>query len=101
MRKKIDITQKPTNEQIEMLKKAENIPVSENDDYPEFSEEELRQFKKISESRKESRQKQTVTLRLSPRTLKKAKSLGKGYTSVLSRILENALDDPDIVKRNL
>ena len=84
-----------------MLKTAASFPVNEDDEYPEFSEDELKQFKKISESRKESRQKQTVTLRLSQRALKKAKSLGKGYTSVLSRILESALDDPDIVKRHL
>ena len=45
--------------------------------------------------------KQTVTLRLSPQALKKAKSLGKGYTSILSRILENALDNPDIIQHNL
>lgn len=101
MRKEIDVNKSPSPEQIEMMKTAASLPVSKDDEYPEFSEDELKQFKKISESRKESRQKQTVTLRLSQRTLKKAKSLGKGYTSVLSRILESALDDPDIVKRHL
>lgn len=29
------------------------------------------------------------------------KSIGKGYTSVLSRILESALENPDIVKHYL
>lgn len=101
MRKEIDVNKSPSPEQIEMMKTAASLPVGKDDEYPEFSEDELKQFKKISESRKESRQKQTVTLRLSQRTLKKAKSLGKGYTSVLSRILESALDDPDIVKRHL
>lgn len=33
--------------------------------------------------------------------VKKAKSLGKGYTSVLSRILEEALDDNDLIHRCL
>ncbi|MEI3175137.1 MAG: BrnA antitoxin family protein [Lachnospiraceae bacterium] len=45
--------------------------------------------------------KQTVTIRLSPQALKKARSLGKGYTSVLSRILENALNDPNTIKHYL
>lgn len=101
MRKNIDITQNPTPEQAAMLSKAANLPIPPDDEYPEFTEEELLQFKRISTERKSDRQKQTVTLRLSPQALKKAKSLGKGYTSVLSRILESALENPDIIKRYL
>jgi len=101
MRKTIDVTKKPSQEQIEMLMSAAKLPIYAESEYPEFSEAELQQFKKISDARKADRQKQTVTLRLSPQTLEKARSLGKGYTSVLSRILERALDDPDIIKHNL
>jgi uncharacterized protein (DUF4415 family) len=101
MRKKIDVTKNPSPKQLEMLSKAEKLPVYVDDEYPEFSEIELLQFKRISNERRADRQKQTVTLRLSSQALLKAKSLGKGYTSVLSRILENALDNPDIIKRNL
>lgn len=101
MQKNIDVKAKPTSDQIAMLTNAMNLPVYDDDEYPEFSEEELLQFKRISNERRADRQKQTVTLRLSPQALKKAKSLGKGYTSVLSRILENALENPDIIKRYL
>ena len=101
MRKTIDETKKPSQEQIEMLLKAEKLPINAQSEYPEFSEIELMQFKRISDVRKAERQKQTITLRLSPQALEKARSLGKGYTSVLSRILERALDDPDIIKHNL
>ena len=101
MRKTIDVTKKPSKEQIEMLTKAAKLPIPAESAYPEFSETELLQFKRISDARKAGRQKQTVTLRLSPQALEKARSLGKGYTSVLSRILERALDDPDIIKYNL
>ena len=101
MRKTIDITKSPSQEQIEMLTKAAKLPIHEEAEYPEFSEIELLQFKRISGERRADRQKQTVTLRLSPQALEKARSLGKGYTSVLSRILEKALDDPDIIKHNL
>jgi uncharacterized protein (DUF4415 family) len=101
MRKNIDITKEPTSEQIEMLTKAMNIPVGDDAEYPAFSEEELFQFKKISDERKKDRQKQNVTLRLSPQALSNAKALGKGYTSVLSRILENALTSPDKIKHYL
>jgi uncharacterized protein (DUF4415 family) len=101
MRKTIDITKSPSQEQIEMLTKAAKLPIHAESEYPEFSEMELLQFKRISGERRADRQKQTVTLRLSPQALEKARSLGKGYTSVLSRILEKALDNLDIIKQNL
>lgn len=101
MRKNIDITTSPAPEQIELLAKAQARSLQADADCPELSAEDLARFKKISEARQSGRQKQTVTLRLSPQALKTAKSLGKGYTSVLSRILENALSDPEIIMRNL
>lgn len=101
MRKEIDISKKATPEQLKMLADAAKLPFPKDAEYPEFSEEDLKQFKKISEVRRTERQKQTVTLRLSPQALKKARSLGKGYTSILSRILESALDNPDTIRRYL
>lgn len=92
---------KLTPEQLALLKEAETQPITFDDDCPEFSDEELKLFRRISDDHRTLRQKQTVTLRLSPQAVKKARSLGKGYTSVLSRILENALNNPDIVKRYL
>ena len=97
----IDITRPPSEEQIKMLERAEAMPIPADSEYPEFSAEELAQFRRISAARKEERSKQTVTLRLSPQALAKAKSLGKGYTSVLSRILENALNNPETIKQHL
>ena len=97
----IDVTKPPTKKQIDMLNKAAALPVPADAEYPEFSAEELKQFKRIADSRRGTRNKQIVTLRLSPRAMAKAKSLGKGYTSVLSRILENALNDPETIKQNL
>ena len=99
MVKNIDVKSKPTPEQIQMLENAKKIVISKDDEYPEFTKEELSKFKKISEEKKIDRQKQVVTLRLSGKALKKAKSLGKGYTSILSRIIEGALEDPEIIKQ--
>lgn len=98
MVKNIDVKSKPTPEQIQMLENAKSFTVSRDDEYPEFTKEELSKFKKISEEKKIDRQKQIVTLRLSGKALKKAKSLGKGYTSILSRIIEGVLEDPEIIK---
>lgn len=72
---------------------------SYDEDNPPLTSEELAQFKRVYENRKTEKtalRKQNVTLRLSPKTINKAKSFGKGYTSVLSQIVEKALDNPEI-----
>ena len=101
MRKKIDVKKVPSAEQLAMISLASKAKLPADSEYPEFSDKELLQFKKISDKNKLNRQKQTITLRLSPGALAKAKSLGKGYTSILSRILESALDNTEVVKRYL
>ena len=101
VRKDIDINDALTSEEIDMLEKAQNLPVEFDSDSPELSEEELAQFRRVSDIRNSERRKQTVWLRLSSRALKKAKSLGKGYTSVLSRMLEAALSDNEMIKKYL
>lgn len=101
VRKEISPDQPLTSMQVEMLKALAERPVTPDEDCPELTTEQLEQFRRISEENRKDRRKQTVTLRLSPQALKKAKSLGRGYTSILSRILENALENPDIVRKNL
>ena len=101
VRVKADPKQKPTDEQIKMLQAAASRPIQFDEDCPELTVDELKEFKRISDEKRMKRRKQTVTLRLSPQALQKAKSLGKGYTSVLSRILENALNDNELLKKNL
>lgn len=101
IRKEIDPNKPLTPAQTEMLHALATRPVNPDKDCPELTADQLAQFRRISAANREERCKQTITLRLSPQALRRAKSLGKGYTSVLSRILENALENPDIVKRNL
>lgn len=99
IKKDIDISKGPTKEQIKSLEQAMEFADKNNDEG--FSKEELKQFYRIKDKNKIERQKQIVTIRLSPKAANKAHSLGKGYTSVLSRILEAALDDPNIIKHFL
>ena len=90
-----------TPEEIEMLTRASSLPIVFDEDSPELTEEDLKGFRRVSEQNRQERNKQTVTLRLSPQALRTAKSLGKGYTSVLSRILEGALSDNDVIRHYL
>lgn len=101
VRYEIDPKRELTSEEENILESAAKKPVMYDEDLPKLSQEQLMQFYRISDARKEERRKQNVTLRLSPQAIRKAKALGKGYTSVLARILENALNDPDIIKSNL
>ena len=47
--------QKPTPEQVERLRalKAENRPIVYDDEFPELTDEELKQFKRVNPRRKE------------------------------------------------
>ena len=98
---KLDPDRKLTKEEIEMLDRMESMPITFDEDCPELTAEQLAKFRRISDENRAGRRKQSVTLRLSPRAIKKARSLGKGYTSVLSRILESALEDNELIQRYL
>ena len=52
-------------------------------------------------SRRSQKVKPVVALRVSPETLEKAKATGKGYTGFLSRLLDNAINDPQIVAKSM
>ena len=93
-----DLCSELTEEELLELEAAEDKPVIYDEDCPEMTEEMLSQFKRMN---KEERLKQTISLRLSPNTLNKAKSLGKGYTSVLSRLLDLAINDEEMLKKCL
>lgn len=45
--------------------------------------------------------KSILALRVSPKTLETAKKFGRGYTGVLSRLLDEAIQDPELVKKCL
>ena len=85
-----------TEEELQELEAAERMPPVFDEESPAMTTEQLLQFKRIN---RENRTKQTISLRISPDTLKKAKQYGKGYTSFLSRLLDIAINDEDLVRR--
>lgn len=102
IQKDIDFSKGLTEEQIAMLMEMEASPAVPDEDCPELTEEQIIQFAAAARERRQRLQnKQTVAIRLSPQALDKAKSLGKGYTAVLSRILEAALADNETLKHYL
>ena len=93
--------QQLTNEQILMIKEAAKHPVVPDDDNPELTDEQLALMRRVHESKRADRRRQNITLRLTPQAIQKAKALGKGYSGILSRIIESILNDPSALSKYL
>ncbi len=91
-----DLNAELTEEELRELDEAEKKEPIFDDDSPLMMKEQLMQFKRINH---ENRTKPTISLRISPSTLKKAKQYGKGYTGLLSRLLDAAIDDEELVRK--
>ena len=91
-----DLSPELLPEELEELDVAERKAPVFDADSPAMTPEQLQQFKRIN---RENRTKPTISLRISPATLKKAKQYGKGYTALLSRLLDAAIDDEELVRK--
>lgn len=100
--KDIDFNKGLTAEQLAMLEDVVNSSAVPDEECPELTDEQITRLAEVARTKRQQTQtKQTVAIRLSPQALTKAKSLGKGYTTILSRILETALADNEIIKQYL
>jgi uncharacterized protein (DUF4415 family) len=88
--------QKPTKAQILEIRAAEKKDIVYTNDAPRLTEKELGEFKQINA---ENRKKIPCTLRISRKSLEWWKSLGEGYTAAMARMLEDAQNHPDILRR--
>ena len=91
-----DLNTELSAEELQELENAEKKEPVFDDDSPLLMKEQLMQFKRIN---RENRTKPTISLRISPATLKKAKQYGKGYTGLLSRLLDAAIEDEELVRK--
>ena len=82
--------------QIQEIIAAEKKEIVYTDDAPLLSKKELAEFKQINA---ENRKKIPCTLRLSKKSLEWWKSLGEGYTAAMARMLEDAQNHPEILKK--
>ncbi len=93
--------QQPTEAQIREIEAAASRPVVPDEETPELTLEQYAEMAAIARKRRSQRVKPVVALRISPETLEKAKATGKGYTGFLSRLLDNAINDPQMVSKSL
>lgn len=78
-----------TPEELAELEAAEKMPITFDDDCPEMTNEMLKQFHRMDR----------VAVRISPANMKKAKSLGPDCAEILSRLLDLALNDAELIKK--
>ena len=93
--------QQPTEAQIREIEEASSKSITIDEDAPELTLDQYAEMAAIAKSRREQQVKPVVSLRISPETLDKAKATGKGYTGFLSRLLDNAINDPQMVAKSL
>ena len=93
--------QQPTEEQIREIEATSALPVIPDEDTLELTMEQYAEMAAIARNRRNQQVKPVVALRISVDTLNKAKATGKGYTGFLSRLLDNAINDPQIVAKSL
>lgn len=77
-----------TPEEIADLEAAEKMPITFDEDRPEMTSDMLKQFHRMD----------NVTIKISPSNMKKIRALGSDPARILSRLIDLALDDADLVK---
>lgn len=89
-----------TKKQKKQIQKAKRFDIYDEDN-PELSDEQLSQFRRVHYENQLLRRKEVLSLRVYPATISKAKALGPGYTNICARLLDLALDNPELIKKCL
>ena len=71
------------------------------EDCPKLTDEQLAEFALIAKQQRAERKKKVIALRVNNTTLEKAKKLGKGYTAILSRMIDLCIDDKELLQKCL
>ena len=101
IRKTVYTGEQPTEAMIKEIEAAASRPLVSDEDAPELTMEQYAQMAEIARKRRAEKVKPVLSLRVSLDTLEKAKATGKGYTGFLSRLLDNAINDPQMVAKSL
>ena len=101
IRKMIYENEPLTQEQIKQIEEADKKPIVFDEDCPELTEAQLIEIAAMAAKQRAERRKPLLTVRVAPDTLRKAKALGKGYTSIMGRLLDMAINNPDMLKQCL
>ena len=101
VRTTVRVGDQPTEAMRREIEMAAESPVIPDEDSPVLTMEQYAEMAEIARKKRAEKVKPVLALRISPETLAKAKATGKGYTGFLSRLLDNAINDPQLVQKRL
>jgi uncharacterized protein (DUF4415 family) len=90
-------TEPISEEDLALYEEMKNSPIDYSDD-PKRTPEELEEMIRYAEERRKKKVRKMYSLRLESGTVKWWQSLGKGYTSIMAKFLDNAKNHPEWVK---
>ena len=96
---KTDVTL--TESQKKEIENASKLPLVFDDDSPSYSVEEMQKLEELARAKKDARQKELISLRVDHESIVMAKSFGKGYTQLFSKLIYIGMRNPEILKQAL
>ena len=93
----VKVGQKPPKEVVKRLKAAARKPINYTEDAPRSSPEALKEFAQLAAERNRRKKKQTITIRIAPDVLESYKTMGSGYTGIMSDVLQYAVNNPSVL----
>jgi len=95
------VGQKPPKEVIKRVRKAvreaRKAPAVYDPDCPPSSPEALKEFAQLAAERNRRKKKQSITIRVTPDVLNSYKTMGSGYTGIMSDVLQYAVNNPSVL----
>ena len=101
IRKMIYENEPLTKEQIKQIEEADKKPIVFDEDCPELTDQQLKEIAAMAAQQRAERRRPLLTVRVNSETLEKAKSLGRGYTGIIGRLVDAAINNPDLLKKCL
>ena len=93
----VAVGQKPSKDIIKAARKAARYPINYTEDCPPSSPEALKEFAQLAAERNRQKRKRSITIRVNPDILEKYKTMGSGYTGIMSDVLRYAANNPSVL----
>ena len=97
----VRVGQKPPKEVIKRVRKAvkeaRKAPPVYDPDCPPSTPEALKEFAQLAAERNRRKKKRSITIRVTPDVLESYKTMGSGYTGIMSDVLQYAVNNPSVL----
>ena len=97
IRSTVRVGEKPPKEVVKRLKAAARKPINYTEEAPPSSPEALKEFAELAAERNRRKKKLPITIRVTPDVLESYKTMGSGYTAIMSDVLAYAVNNPAVL----